>query len=106
MANLYKLLLSHPAHLISFGFGSGLSPIAPGTFGSLAALPFVWLLWQIQIIPAVLLMLVAFIVGVRCTTFTANALGVQDPGSIVWDEFVGIFVAAIPYWMVQSPNQP
>ena len=40
----WRLLFSHPAHFVAFGFGSGLAPKAPGTFGTLAALPLYWLI--------------------------------------------------------------
>lgn len=85
--------LRNPTHLLSLGFGSGLSPKAPGTFGSLAALP----LWYVlQLLPAssyVVAVLLAFALGVYICGETARALGVHDHGGIVWDEFVGLWIA-------------
>ena len=84
-----KLMLQTPLHLLSFGFGSGLSPIAPGTMGSLAALP-LWLLLVSQpLVVQLLFIALCFAVGVYCCERTSQALGVDDHGAIVWDEFVG-----------------
>ncbi len=84
-----QLMLRSPAHLLSFGFGSGLSPIAPGTMGSLAALP-CWLLVAGQPLWLQLLFIGAsFALGIYCCQRTSEALGVHDHGAIVWDEFVG-----------------
>ncbi|MDI6751201.1 MAG: phosphatidylglycerophosphatase A [Rhodocyclaceae bacterium] len=88
-------LLSHPAHLIACGFGSGLSPFAPGTAGTL----FAWLTYPLLRLPfpaddafAVFLLL-AFMLGVTACQITGRTLGVADHGSIVWDEIV-------PFWAV------
>ena len=84
-----RLMLQSPAHLFSFGFGSGLSPVAPGTAGSLAALP-CWLLVADQPPWLQLLFIGAgFALGIYCCERTSRALGVHDHGAIVWDEFVG-----------------
>ena len=86
---------SHPAHVISLGFGSGLSPIAPGTVGSVFALPLGWLLLQLPLLMALLLVAVALVAGAALTKITADALGVHDHGAIVWDEFVGMWLAML-----------
>lgn len=95
-----QLLLQHPAHFCSFGFGSGLAPKAPGTFGSLAALPLLWMLWFCPLPVALAAIVIGFAFGVWCTDKTSNALFVHDPGSIVWDEFIGIFIAGLPVWFL------
>lgn len=79
----------HPAHWLALGFGSGLSPVAPGTVGTLWGwLSFVVLdVWLADPHWAVLLPL-AFLVGWWACTVTAAHLRVHDPGSIVWDEIV------------------
>ena len=90
-----SFLFKHPAHLIACGFGSGLSPFAPGTAGTL----FAWLTFPLlqQSLPNELHLLVfllaAFVIGVVACDRTGRALGVIDHGSIVWDEIV-------PFWMV------
>ncbi|SFZ75473.1 phosphatidylglycerophosphatase A family protein [Chitinimonas taiwanensis] len=86
-----KLLLSHPAHFLSLGFGSGLAPKAPGTFGSLAAIPF-YLLLSLWLSPMqiALLAIPLFLLGIWACDKTGKALGVSDHGAIVWDEIVAM----------------
>ncbi len=89
----WRLLLSHPAHLISFGFGSGLAPRAPGTFGTLVAFPLYWLLAPLlSDVSFMILLVLAFALGVWVCGFTGKALGVQDYGGIVWDEIVSFML--------------
>jgi len=98
----WRFLLSHPAHLLSFGFGSGLARKAPGTFGTLAAFPIYWALaprltdWQFLIV-----LVGAFAVGVWVCGITGKALGVADYGGIVWDEIVAMLLVLLftpPGW--------
>ena len=89
-----RFLFAHPAHFIALGFGSGLSPVAPGTAGTLAA----WLLYplvQRNFSDAGFLafLLAAFILGIFACGRAGRALGVVDHGAIVWDEIV-------PFWLV------
>ena len=84
--------------LLAFGFGSGLAPKAPGTWGTLAAVPFLFL-WQYLPWPVYLLMLVvSFTAGVFICQSVSNKLGVHDHGGIVWDEFVGLWLT---FFMVE-----
>lgn len=79
-------------YFIAFGFGSGLSPKAPGTFGTLAAIPF-YLLMSTYSWPLYLLLTVAaFAVGVVFCNSVSRDLGEHDYKGIVWDEFVGYFI--------------
>ncbi len=89
-----RFLFAHPAHLIACGFGSGLSPLAPGTFGTLFAWATFPLLrpWMSEVAFAVFLV-ASFIAGVLAAHKTGADLGVTDHGAIVWDEVV-------PFWMV------
>lgn len=93
MKTIPPALLRNPIHFLSLGFGSGLAPKAPGTFGTLAALP----LWfALQYLPAssyIAVVVAAFALGVYLCDETARALGVHDHGGIVWDEFVGLWIA-------------
>jgi phosphatidylglycerophosphatase A len=86
-----KLLLN-PAHLLSLGFGSGLSPKMPGTMGTIIAIPLFLLVpdvgWKIDLA----LIFSAFILGVFLCGYTAKALNVHDHPAIVWDEIVGYFI--------------
>jgi phosphatidylglycerophosphatase A len=89
----WRLLFSHPAHFISFGFGSGLARKAPGTFGTLAAFPLYWLLAPLLSDEMFLLFLIfAFVLGVWVCDITGKALGVADYGGIVWDEIVAFML--------------
>lgn len=93
MPPTYRLLLSHPAHFISLGFGAGLAPRAPGTAGTLAA----WLLYPLLRAPIsdfVFLALLAsfFVAGLIAADRTGRALGVPDHGAIVWDEIVAFWL--------------
>ncbi|MEW5944175.1 MAG: phosphatidylglycerophosphatase A [Pseudomonadota bacterium] len=88
----WKFITRRPAHFLAFGFGSGLSPKAPGTIGTLAAFPLYWLFSGLA--PAVYLAVVAglFAAGVRWCDVTGRALGVEDYGGIVWDEIVAFLL--------------
>ncbi|MEO8746167.1 MAG: phosphatidylglycerophosphatase A [Rhodanobacter sp.] len=91
-----RTLLSRPAGWLACGFGAGLAPVAQGTFGSLAAL-LPWLaLRQLQLPVYLLVLLVAFGIGVWACGIAGDALQVADHRSIVWDEFVGQWVALMP----------
>ncbi|HEX8012762.1 MAG TPA: phosphatidylglycerophosphatase A [Casimicrobiaceae bacterium] len=97
-----KFLFSHPAHFIALGFGAGLSPIAPGTVGTLVALPLAALLRAYADDLAFLLVIAAaFVIGIWAADRTGRDLGVADHGAIVWDEvaaflLVLFFVGAEP----------
>jgi phosphatidylglycerophosphatase A len=83
----------HPAHAIALGFGSGLSPKAPGTVGSLWGWAS-WLLIQnnLSLNAQAALILVSLFIGWWACTLTAKNMGVSDPGSIVWDEIVAMWL--------------
>ncbi len=87
-----RFVFTNPVHLLAFGFGSGLSPKAPGTLGTAAAIPFWFLLAGLP--PMVLLPLLGFffLIGIFICGRTSSDLKVHDHGGIVWDEFVGLWV--------------
>ena len=90
-----RFLVSHPAHFIALGFGAGLAPVAPGTFGTLVAIPLALALCQV--LPALAVAFVAiplFFVGVWACEVTGRDLGVPDHGSMVWDEIVAFLPLA------------
>jgi phosphatidylglycerophosphatase A len=91
-----RRLLASPAGWIACGFGSGLTPKAQGTFGSLAAiLP--WLLLRGLSLPAwVGIIVVAFAIGVWACDVAGRSIGVDDHRSLVWDEFVGLWITLLP----------
>ena len=93
-----KFLLAHPAHFIALGFGSGLSPVAPGTAGTLWAwLAFVLLQPRLGDAQWALLLGAGVLVGMWACTVTARHLGVADPGAIVWDEVIAFWAVL---WLV------
>ena len=94
-----RALLSTPAGWLACGFGSGLTPVAQGTFGSLAAL-LPWLLLRSLSMPLYLsVLVVGFVVGVWACDVAGRALGVDDHRSLVWDEFIGQWIALVPLFI-------
>lgn len=81
--------LRNPLHLLAFGFGSGLAPKAPGTFGTLVAIPFYLLLQPLPLSAYLALVMLGFVAGIWICDRTSRDLGVHDHGGIVWDEIVG-----------------
>ncbi|MEY1592127.1 phosphatidylglycerophosphatase A [Burkholderia sp. Bmkn7] len=91
-----RFMLSHPAHLVSLGFGSGLAPLMPGTFGSLFGwLTFVVLNRYLTVPEWWALIAVGFVAGTWLTGFTARKMGRSDPGAVVWDEIVAIWLVML-----------
>jgi len=91
-------VLRSPVHLLAFWFGSGLSPKAPGTAGTVAAIP-LWLLLRYlsPSLPVYLVLLaVLFAFGCWVCGESARRLGVHDYGGIVFDEVVGLLITCIP----------
>ena len=88
-----RFLLASPVHFLALGFGTGLVPVAPGTFGTLIAWPLFWLL-QRRVEPLVFLAIVAvlYVLGVGICGRTARDLGVEDHPAIVWDEIVAFLL--------------
>lgn len=94
----WRFATSHPAHFIALGCGSGLSPVAPGTFGT----AFAWVTypllaswfnaWQMGV-----LIVTATLVGWWACTVTAQRMHVLDPGAIVWDEVIAFWLVL---WLV------
>jgi len=94
----WRFLLSHPAHAIALGFGSGLSPKAPGTVGTLWAwITFVLLQPHLNDAQWALLLAAGTLVGWWACTVTARHLALADPGAIVWDEIVAFWLVL---WLV------
>ena len=95
-----KFMLAHPSHFFALGLGSGLSPIMPGTAGTL----FGWLCftlltdrWPTVFTPSTwgVIIVLGFITGVKMCDRTGRALGVPDHGAIVWDEIIAIWLVLL-----------
>lgn len=78
-----------PIYFIAFGFGSGLMPYVPGTWGTLAAIPIYCLMWDMHWSTYLFLTVLAFILGVLVSNRVSRDLGIHDYKGIVWDEVVG-----------------
>ncbi|MDR3391000.1 MAG: phosphatidylglycerophosphatase A [Sulfuriferula sp.] len=98
----WHFLMRHPAHFFAFGFGSGLAPIAPGTFGTLAAVPLYYGLASVlnagQLYAVIAL---AALAGIWFCRVAGRNIGVADHGGIVWDEIVAFWLV-----LVFTPVQP
>lgn len=94
-------ILRDPIHLVAFGFGTGLSPYAPGTFGTLVGIPLVLLMAPMGFVVQLGLVLAGFLVGIYVCGESARRLGVHDHGGIVWDEVVGYAIT-----MLAAPAEP
>ncbi|WP_426358459.1 phosphatidylglycerophosphatase A family protein [Pseudocolwellia sp. HL-MZ19] len=87
-----KFTLSNPIHFLALGFGSGLSPKAPGTFGTVVAIPVFLLFTFFTPLIYAIATLVVCIAGIYICGKTAEDVGVHDHGAIVWDEIAGYLI--------------
>lgn len=87
--NLANRVWQDPVYFIAFGFGSGLMPKAPGTWGTLAAVPVYLLLLNYNPLTYLIITALAFFLGVWVCDKVSNDLGVHDYKGIVWDEVIG-----------------
>ncbi len=97
-----KDLLTNPVQFLAFGFGSGLAPVAPGTFGTLAAVPVYLLIQQLPWPLYLSFTVVVSLAGIWICGAASRQLGVHDHGGIVWDEIAGFLItmaAAPPGWL-------
>jgi phosphatidylglycerophosphatase A len=91
-ASTARFRLSNPIHFLALGFGSGLAPKAPGTFGTLAAIPVFFLALYLDNLMYLLLLTIMSVTGVYICGKAAEDAGVPDHGGIVWDEIVGFMI--------------
>jgi len=92
---LRRLAFATPWGFLATGFGSGLLRFAPGTAGTVVAIPLAIVLVPLPPLLAVVVVMSLFVVGIPLCRFAANVLGESDPGAIVWDEIVGFCLAAV-----------
>ncbi len=85
----------NPIHFIAFGLGAGASPYAPGTMGTLLAVPLVWLMSGMPVIGYLLVTFLLYAAGVWVSARTSNDMGVHDHSGIVIDEMVGYLITMI-----------
>lgn len=89
----------NPIQFLAFGFGSGLSPKAPGTAGTLVAIPLYLLAAPLPLAGYTLFIIATFLLGTWLCDSASKQLGVHDHPGIVWDEFVGYWITlwAVPF---------
>ncbi len=88
-----RFMLRHPARMLAFGLGSGLSPVAPGTVGTVAGwLGFVVLNLWLSDLAWGLVCAGGFVLGIWCSRHVINALNVHDHSAIVWDEILAFWL--------------
>ena len=92
---LRRLSWRNPLHWLAVGFGSGLSPVAPGTMGTLAAIPFYLLVMHWPLWAYATLLLAGCVAGIWICQAATDAIGVEDHGAIVWDEFMGFGITML-----------
>ena len=90
-----RLRLSNPIHFLALGFGSGLAAKAPGTFGTIAAIPLYLLMSHLSLPVYLALTLLSVLVGIYICGKAANDMQVHDHGAIVWDEVAGLLITLI-----------
>lgn len=86
-------LWKYPVHFLAYGFGTGLTPFAPGTFGTLVGVVMFWVMAPLGAGIYAAGVAVLFLVGIFICGQTARDTGTTDPGSIVFDEIIGFLVA-------------
>jgi phosphatidylglycerophosphatase A len=91
-------VFSHPAHLVAFGFGAGLAPFAPGTFGTALGWALGWALGGVHAGIFFSVVLAFFVLGLWACGVSGRHLGIADHGGMVWDEVVAflLILAIVP----------
>lgn len=87
-----EILWQDPLDFVAAGFGSGAMPIAPGTFGTLAAIPFYYFLSQFSNATYGIITLICVILGIYICDRAGKRFGVVDHSAIVWDEFASFLI--------------
>jgi len=91
----FRELIKRPACFLGLGFGSGLAPKAPGTFGTLAAIPIYFLMMNLSLAVYLAIVVVGFVAGVWICQQSADWLKQNDPSAVVWDEIIGYLITMI-----------
>ena len=97
-----KTILTNPIHLIAFGFGSGLAPKAPGTVGTLVAIPLYLIIAPLGLVGYSLFLILLSLFSIYIAGKSAQLLGIHDHGGIVIDEICGYLLTMLlapPGWL-------
>lgn len=95
--NKVKVDMRQPVNFLAFGFGSGLSPIAPGTFGTVAGVPIYLLLCMCPFSVYMVFLAASMILGIWICGESSRNIGVHDHSGIVWDEITGFLFTMVPF---------
>ena len=90
-----RKVMTDPVNFLAFGFGTGLAPIAPGTFGSLPGVLLFWLTMDFGLYVQLGVAAALVVSGVWICGESARRIGVHDYGGIVWDEIAGMYVTLL-----------
>jgi phosphatidylglycerophosphatase A len=93
--NLARTVFTDPVHLLAFGFGTGLSPVAPGTVGSLVGVLLAWLTLDMGLPLQLGVAAAISLSGIWICGESARRIGVHDHGGIVWDEIAGMYITLL-----------
>ena len=93
--NLARQVMTDPVHILAFGFGTGLAPVAPGTVGSLVGVLLAWLTLDLGLITQIGVTAFLVVFGVWVCGESARRLGIHDHGGIVWDEIAGMYIVLL-----------
>ena len=100
-SNLAKTVLTDPVHLLAFGLGTGLSPVAPGTVGSMLGVVLAWLALGLPLVAQVGVGVALVAVGIWLCGESARRIGVHDHSGIVWDEIAAMYL--VLFWLPFEP---
>ena len=93
--SLARTVFTDPVHVLAFGFGTGLAPLAPGTAGSLTGVLIAWLVLNVGFLAQIGLAVALVAAGVWICGESARRLGIHDHGGIVWDELTAMYIVLI-----------
>jgi len=95
MPDDWKIVFTRLDYFLAFGLGSGLAPVAPGTAGSVMGLLLFMPVLNAPLPVQVVIIVIGFVLGVWVSDRVAEHMEVKDPGGIVWDEFVGMWITLL-----------
>mgnify|MGYP001811982911 CR=1 FL=1 len=90
-----RRVLTDPVNFLAFGCGTGLAPVAPGTFGSLPGVLLFWLTLESGLYVQLAVALLLILAGIWICGESARRIGVHDHGGIVWDEIAGMYITLL-----------
>jgi len=93
--NLARTVMTDPVHILAFGFGTGLAPFAPGTFGSIPGVLLFWLTMDFGLYVQLGIAVAITLAGIWICGESARRIGVHDHGGIVWDEIAGMYITLL-----------